>query len=201
MSKEDMTQVSADELLSVLKGSTDFGEDELIEMFSYQDDKNKDFCIYHRHKAFCVPLHKIREFFTRHAKPVPPMTKDQELIYLREKVQKLQDEVEASQAGMKSVKPAPDETEALAKEPKWAPKDAKDETPDESGSRFSGVEPGEPVPPERDESIPPPDKREKMSLKETRAYLAKELKDAKGPKKKVTESATPKDIPRAPKEE
>jgi len=194
MRNEDMQQVSADELLSQLSGSTDFGEDELVEMFAHQDDNSKDFCIYHRHKAFCVPLHKIREYFTRHKKPVPPMTRDQELIYLREKVKKLQDEAEAFQAGDQIARPAPDEPEVPGPV----------EEPEE------GITPGfevteeqktaEPVSPKRDESIPPPDMREKKSLKEIRADLAEELKGAKNVKSKVAASAKPKDILRAPKE-
>ena len=186
MRNEDMQQVSADELLSQLSGSTDFGQDELVEMFAHQDDNSKDFCIYHRHKAFCVPLHKIREYFTRHKKPVPPMTKDQELIYLREKVKKLQDEAEAFQAGEKVARPAPDEPEAFEK--------AEEPLPDNLGPATMSVDPAEPTPPERDESIPPPDMREKKSLKEVRADLAKELKGVKLPKKKVTDSAVSKGI-------
>ena len=192
MRNEDMTQVSADELLSQLSGSTDFGQDELVEMFAHQDDNSKDFCIYHRHKAFCVPLHKIREYFTRHKKPVPPMTKDQELIYLREKVKKLQDEAEASQAGDQVARPAPNEPEAFEK--------AEEPLPDNLGPATMSVDPAEPTPPKRDESIPPPDMREKKTLKEIRADLAEELKGAKNVKSKVAASAKPKDIPRAPKE-
>lgn len=194
MNKEDFTTVSFEELWSELSGSTKFGQDEIIEMLSLQDDENKDFYIYHRHKAFCVPLHKIREFFTRHTKPVPPMTKDQELKYLREKVQKLQVEAEEFKAEGKVSRPAPDEPEALY------PVKESTETVDDSGSGDMRTDPVKPVPPKRDESIPPPDMREKKSLKEIRADLAAELKDAKGPKKKVTDSALPKDIPRAPKE-
>lgn len=188
MRNEDMQQVSADELLSQLSGSSDFGKDELVEMFAHQDDNEKDFCIYHRHKAFCVPLHKIREYFTRHKKPVPPMTKDQELIYLREKVKKLQDEAEAFQAGDGTVKPAPDEPEV------FEPVEEPVEPTDDSGSGDMRVEPYEPVPPKRDESIPPSAQREKKSLKEIRADLAKELKDTNLPKKKVTDSAVSKGI-------
>lgn len=201
MKNEDMTQVSADELLSQLSGSTDFGQDELVEMFAHQDDNSKDFCIYHRHKAFCVPLHKIREYFTRHKKPVPPMTRDQELIYLREKVKKLQDQAEGSQAGDQIARPAPD----VPDEPEEDTKVAEEISADDTGSLedvINGVEKGElkPTPPKRDESIPPPDMREKKSLKEIRADLAEELKGAKNVKSKVAASAKPKDIPRAPKE-
>jgi len=200
MNKEDMQQVSADELLSQLSGSSDFGEDELVEMFAYQDDQNKDFCIYHRLKAFCVPLDKIREFFTRHAKPVPPMSKDQELVYLREKVKKLQDEVEQSQAEGQLAKPAPDEPEALVEGTEEDTKIAEPEKPSPVIKSNIPVPEEKPIPPHRDESIPPPEMREKMTLKETRTMLAKELKDAPLPKKKVTDSAKPKDILRAPKE-
>lgn len=197
MNKQNMEQVSFEELWTQLKGSTSFGQDELIEMLSYQDDQGENFYIYHRHKAFCVPLHKIKEFFTRHPKPVPPMTKDQELIYLRDKVKKLQDEVEMRQAGDQGEGPAPDETEALENP---LPDDLPSE---ESESEPVPVEePGEDpkvIPPKKDEAIPPPHLREKMSLKETRAMLAKDLKNAKTPKKKVTDSAEPKTIDRAPK--
>lgn len=203
MNKEDMQQVSFEELWSELSGSTSFGQDELIEMISLQDDNAKDFCIYHRHKAFCVPLHKIREFFTRHTKPVPPMTKDQELVYLREKVKKLQDEAEAFQAADKVSRPASDEPEALEKLENPLPDDLPSPEDDLGSKVVDGVEKGElkVVPPKRDESIPPAHLREKKSVKEIRAELALELKDAKLPKKKVTESAKPKDIMRAPKEE
>ena len=193
MRNEDMQQVSPDELLSQLSGSSDFGKDELIEMFAHQDDNNKDFCIYHRHKAFCVPLHKIREYFTRYKKPVPPMTKDQELLYLREKVKKLQDEAEASQAGDQIARPAPD----VPDEPEEDTKVAEEVPVDDIGSKVvDGVEKGElkVAPPQRDESIPPPDMREKKSLKEIRADLAKELKDKPLPKEKVTGSAVPSGV-------
>ena len=195
MRNEDMQQISADELLSQLSGSSDFGKDELVEMFAHQDDNSKDFCIYHRHKAFCVPLHKIREYFVRHKKPVPPMTKDQELIYLREKVKKLQDEAEASQAGDKIARPAPDETEVVMEKPEEPV-----EPTDDSRSGDVRVDPRKPIPPQKDESIPPPDMREKKTLKEIRADLAEELKGAKNVKSKVAASAKPKDILRAPKE-
>jgi len=181
MNKENMQQVSFPELWSVLSGSTEFGQDELIEMLAVQDDDEKDFCIYHRNKAFCVPLHKIREFFTKHAKPIPPMTKDQELIYLRQKVKKLQDEAEAFQAGEKVARPAPDETEVSAKEP-------------EEDTKLAEEAPAKVAPPQRDESIPPPHLRKKQSLKEVRADLAKELKNAPLPKEKVTDSAQPSDV-------
>ena len=188
MDKQSMTQVSFEELWSELSGSTKFGQDELIEMLSVQDDDGKDFYIYHRHKAFCVPLHKIREFFTRHSKPVPPMTKDQELKYLREKVQKLQNEAEDFQATGKVSRPAPDEPEVLA-----PAKEPVDLTSD-GGSGDMCVEPDKPIVPERDESIPLPHERKKMSLKEVRADLAKELKDVKNPKKKMTEKSVPQDV-------
>jgi len=191
MNKENMIQVSFEELWAQLKGSTSFGQDEIIEMLAVQDDDGKDFFIYHRNKAFCVPIQKIREFFTRHEKPVPPMTRDQELVYLRAKVKKLQDEAEAFQGMDKIARPAPDETEALAEEP-------------EEDTRVAEEAPvleEKPIPPKRDESIPAPHERKKQSLKEVQATLAKELKDTKLPKKKVTDSAKPKDIMRAPKEE
>ena len=191
MNKEDMQQVSFEELWSVLSGSTEFGQDELIEMLSVQDDDGKDFYIYHRNKAFCVPLHKIREFFTAHSKPIPPMSKDQELVYLREKVKKLQDEAEEFQATGKVSRPAPDEPEEDTKVAEEAPVD-------DIGSKVvDGVEKGEfkTIPPKRDESIPPHGQREKKSLKEIRADLAKELKDVKPPKEKVTGSAVSRDIP------
>jgi len=196
MNKEEFTIVSFEELWSELSGSTKFGQDELIEMISLQDDQEKDFYIYHRHKAFRVPLHKIREFFTRHTKPVPPMTKDQELKYLREKVKKLQDEAEAFQAEGKLSKPAPDEPEPVEEDAELREPSGSDVASDNSAA----VDPVKPIPPKRDESIPPPGQREKQSLKEIRADLAKELKNVKTPKRKVTDSAQPKDIPRAPKE-
>ena len=43
MEKENFTTVSFEELWSELSGSTQFGQDELIEMISLQDDDNKDF--------------------------------------------------------------------------------------------------------------------------------------------------------------
>ncbi|MCK4384720.1 MAG: hypothetical protein KAW52_00510 [candidate division Zixibacteria bacterium] len=188
MDKQTMTQVSFEELWSELSGSTKFGQDELIEMLSVQDDDGKDFYIYHRHKAFCVPLHKIREFFTRHSKPIPPMTKDQELKYLREKVQELQSEAEDFQATGKVSRPATDESEVL--EPVEEPV----EPTDDSGSGDMRVEPDKPVPPQKDETIPLPHERKKQSLKEVRADLAKELKDVKNPKKKMTDKAVPQDV-------
>ena len=188
MDKQSMTQVSFEELWSELSGSTKFGQDELIEMLSVQDDDGKDFYIYHRHKAFCVPLHKIREFFTRHSKPVPPMTKDQELKYLREKVQKLQNEAEDFQATGKVSRPAPDEPEVL--EPAEEPVDLTGD----GGSGDMRVEPDKPILPQKDETIPLPHERKKMSLKEVRADLAKELKDVKNPKKKMTEKSVPQDV-------
>ena len=199
MEKENFTTVSFEELWSELSGSTKFGQDELIEMISLQDDEEKDFCIYHRHKAFRVPLEKIREFFTRHTKPVPPMTKDQELKYLREKVQKLQDEAEGFKAGEKIARPAPDvpdepeeDTKVVGESPISA---------DDLGSKVvDGVEKGElkVIPPKRDESIPPLQDRKKESVKEVRARLAKELKEDKvnPAKQKLMDSAVPKDIPR-----
>lgn len=190
MNKEDMQQVSFEELLSELSGSTDFGNDELIEMIAHQDDNNKDFCIYHRHKAFCVPLHKIREYFTRHTKPVPPMTKDQELLYLREKVKKLQDEAEGFQAADKVSRLAPDEPEALT--PAEEDVELREPLPSDGDPKNSAAV--EPIPPKRDESIPPPHERKKLSLKEVRANLAKELKNAPLPKEKVTGSAVAKNI-------
>jgi len=199
MEKENFTTVSFEELWSELSGSTKFGQDELIEMISLQDDDDKDFYIYHRHKAFRVPLEKIREFFTRHTKPVPPMTKDQELKYLREKVQKLQDEAEGFKAGEKIARPAPDvpdepeeDTKVVGESPISA---------DDLGSKVvDGVEKGElkVIPPKRDESIPPLQDRKKESVKEVRARLAKELKEDKvnPAKQKLMDSAVPKDIPR-----
>jgi len=192
MEKENFITVSFEELWSELSGSTKFGQDELIEMLSYQDDQKEDFYIYHRHKAFCVPLNKIREFFTRHAKPVPPMTKDQELKYLREKVQKLQDEAKAFQGMDKIARPAPDVPEVLA------PAEEPEETSVDSADAPEDLPP--PVSPKRDEAIPPPDEREKKSLKYIRADLAKELKDVKPAKQKLIDNAKPKDIARAPKE-
>ena len=188
MDKQSMTQVSFEELWSELSGSTKFGQDELIEMLSVQDDDGKDFYIYHRHKAFCVPLHKIREFFTRHSKPVPPMTKDQELKYLREKVQKLEDEAKDFQATDKVSRPAPDEPEVLE------PVEESVEPTDDSGSGEMSVDPGKPFVPEKDEAIPLPHERKKMSLKDVRADLAKELKDVKNPKKKMTDKSVPQDV-------
>lgn len=199
MEKENFTNVSFEELWSELSGSTRFGQDELIEMLSLQDDDGKDFYIYHRHKAFCVPLHKIREFFTRHTKPVPPMTKDQELKYLREKVKKLQDEAEASRGMDKIARPAPD----VPDEPEEDTKVAEEIPADDVGSKVvDGIETSKlkVSPPKRDEDIPPPDQREKKSLKEIRADLAKELQDVKPAKKKLMDNAIPKDIARAPKE-
>jgi len=181
MNKEQMQQVSFPELWSTLSGSTDFGQDELIEMLSLQDDNEKDFCIYHRNKAFCVPLHKIREFFATHSKPIPPMSQDQELKYLREKVKKLQAEAEEFQAGERVARPASDETEVATKEP-------------EEDTKLAEDIPSKVTPPQRDELIPPAHLREKKSLKEVRADLAIELKDAKAPKKKVTDLAQPKDV-------
>jgi len=186
MDKQTMTQVSFEELWSELSGSTKFGQDELIEMLSYQDDQGEDFYIYHRHKSFCVPLHKIREFFARHTKPVPPMTKDQELKYLREKVQKLQSEVEAHQAEGQLAKPAPDAPEAFEK--------AEEPLPDDLGPATMQADPADPLPPKRDEAIPPAHERKKQSLKEVRADLAKELKEVKGPKKKMTASSVPSGV-------
>lgn len=193
MRNEDMQQVSFEELLSELSGSTQFGQDELVEMLAYQDDHDKDFCIYHRNKAFCVPLHKIREYFTRHTKPIPPMTKDQELLYLREKVKELQDKAEAFQEADKIARPAPDETEALVEEPEEDTEVAEEAGPYEDGQDAPVAE-EEVVPPKKDERIPPPHDRKKQSLKEVRAKLAKDLKDAKLPKKKVTDSAEPSDV-------
>lgn len=213
MSNEEMQQVSADELLSQLSGSSNFGKDELIKMFAYQDDQGKDFCIHHRQKAFCVPLDKIREFFTRHPKPVPPMTKDQELVYLREKVQKLQGEAEVHQGMDKVARPAPDvsdEPEEAEKIVNPMPDDLPPEAslssggdnPEASGGQDAPVVEEKPIAPKRDEGIPPPEAREKMSLKEVRASLAKELKDKKikPAKQKLMDNAQPKDIARAPKE-
>jgi len=203
MNKENMEQVSFEELWSKLSGSTNFGQDELIEMLSVQDDAAKDFYIYHRNSAFCVPLHKIREFFTRHKKPIPPMTQDQELKYLREKVQKLETEVEAHVGTDKVARSAPDnvtEVHDLPPEEETKVGEGEFET---AGGQDSPVVEEEPkvIPPKRDEAIPPPHERKKMSLKETRAMLANELKNKPLPKKKVTDSAQPKDIMRAPKEE
>lgn len=206
MSNEEMQQVSADELLSQLSGSSNFGKDELIKMFAYQDDQGKDFCIHHRQKAFCVPLDKIREFFTRHPKPVPPMTKDQELVYLREKVQKLQDEAEAHQGMDKVARPAPaNVTEVHDLPPEEPEEDTKIAEPEKPSpvikSNIPVVE-EKPIAPKRDEGIPPPEAREKMSLKEVRISLAKELKEKKikPAKQKLMDNAQPKDIARAPKE-
>ena len=200
MEKENFTTVSFEELWSELSGSTQFGQDELIEMISLQDDDNKDFYIYHRHKAFRVPLDSIREFFTRHTKPVPPMTKDQELKYLREKVQKLQDEAEGFKAGEKISRPAPD----VPDEPEEDTKVAEEASPvgggefETDGGQDAPVAEEKVTPPKRDESIPPPQQRKKESVKEVRARLAKELKEDKvsPAKQKLMDSAVPKDIPR-----
>ncbi len=203
MSKENMEQVSFEELWSKLSGSTSFGQDEIIEMLAVQDDADKDFCIYHRNSAFCVPLHKIREFFTRHKKPVPPMTQDQELKYLRGKVQKLQDEAEAYVGQGKIARPAPDapdEPEVL--EPIEHPVELSEPLdPDTDPGSSADAEPAKVIAPKRDESIPPPQDREKMSRKEIQAMLAKELKDKKPAKQKLMDNAKPKDIMRAPKEQ
>ena len=193
MSKEDMEQVSFEELWAKLSGSTKFGQDELIKMLAYQDDQGKDFCISHRGRAFCVPINKIREFFIRHKKPVPPMSKAQELTYLREKVKKLETEAEQYMGEGQLAKPAPDVPEALT------PAEEDVELREPSGSdgdpkNSATVEPAKAIPPKRDESIPPPEARKKMSLKEVRADLAKELKDAPLPKEKVTGSAVAKNI-------
>ncbi len=198
MDKENFTTVSFEELWSELSGSTQFGQDELIEMISLQDDDNKDFYIYHRQKAFRVPLDKIREFFTRHTKPVPPMTKDQELKYLREKVQKLQDEAEGFKAGEKISRPAPDAPD----EPEEGITPGEEAPVDDIGSKVvDGVETGElkVAPPKRDEAIPPLQERKKESVKEVRARLAKELREDKvsPAKQKLMDSAVAKDIPRA----
>lgn len=187
MIKEQMQQVSFEQLWSELSGSTDFGQDELIEMLAYQDDQGEDFCIYHRNKAFCVPLHKIKEFFTRHKKPVPPMTEAEELKYLREKVKKLEAEAENFQAVKEGQKPAPEDDETKV----YVAEEA--DTSGDSGQDTPVVE-EKPVPPKRDESIPPPDQREKKSLKDIRADLAVELKDKKTPKKTMTDKAVPKDV-------
>jgi len=196
MSKEDFVNVTMEELWNELSGSTKFGKDELIEMISYQDDHGKDFCIYHRHKAFRVPLHKIREYFTRHKKPVPPMTKDQELVYLREKVEKLQAEVDLHQAEGKLAKPASSETEALAEGPEEDTKVAEEVEFEAPAGQDAPVAEKEepPTPPKRDDAIPPANLREKKSLKDIRKDLAVELKDAKSPKKKLGDTAVPKDV-------
>ena len=186
MNKEQMTEVSFEELWAKLSGSTNFGQDEIIEMLSLQDNAGKDFCIYHRNSAFCVPLHKIREFFTRHEKPIPPMTQDQELKYLREKVQKLEDEAKAHMGQINLAKPAPDETEVLT-----SPEEPEEDT---KVAEEVPVAKEKVIPPKRDEAIPPPHEREKRSLKEVRSDLAKELKDTKLPKEKVTGSAVPSGV-------
>lgn len=213
MDKTNMEQVSFEELWAKLSGSTNFGQDELIEMLSVQDDAEKDFYIYHRNSAFCVPLHKIREFFTRHKKPIPPMTQDQEVKYLREKVQKLESEVEAHVGQDAIAKPAPDNvTEVHDLPPEEDTKVAEEEAvpPVDTGSNDAPVgeepellpviESNVPVtkekiiPPKRDEGIPPAHERKKMTLKETRAMLAEELKNKPLPKAKVTDSSVAKNI-------
>ena len=117
----------------------------------------------------------------RSSKPIPPMSKDQELDYLRKKVKKLQDEADEFQAGERVARPASDETEVPAKKA-------------EEDTKLAEDIPSKVTPPQRDELIPPAHLREKKSLKEVRADLAAELKDAKAPKKKVTDGAQPKDV-------
>lgn len=187
MNKENMEQVSFEELWSKLSGSTNFGQDEIIEMLSVQDDAGKDFYIYHRNSAFCVPLHKIREFFTRHKKPVPPMTQDQEVKYLREKVQKLEAEVEVRTGQAQIAKPAPDVPDKVL--------EAEGGEPEITGQDSPVVEEtAKVIPPKRDENIPLAHERKKMTLKETRAMLAEELKNKPLPKAKVTDSSVAKNI-------
>ena len=119
------------------------------------------------------------------------MTEHEELLYLREKIQKLQTEAETPQGQDQIAKPAPaipldepEEDTKVAEEPELSPV----------------IESNVPatkekiIPPKRDEAIPPHDMREKKSVKEIRADLAAELKGVKLPKKKVTDSAQPQDV-------
>ncbi len=67
-------------------GNIAFTAERLIEMLADSDDKNEDFLLQHRHSRFIVPVEEIHKFFSTRPKPSRPMTKDQEIEYLRKKV-------------------------------------------------------------------------------------------------------------------
>lgn len=179
--KLNATVCTFEQLWSEIGASTKFGLDELVRMISVQDDDKKDFYIHHREKTFVVRKESIREYFQTHTKPVPPMNAKQELIYLREKVKKLEAE---AMARIGEAKPAPEEkVDAPA--------------PVDDGQDLPPIEEKVAIPP-RDERIPPPEERKKKSLKEIQKDLAVELKDKKGAKQKLGDTAVPKEIDRAP---
>lgn len=82
-------------------GNLSFTAERMIEMLAEADDKNEDFLLQHRHNRFIVPAEEIHKFFSTRPKPARPMTKDQELEYLRKKMRDYEAMLDANRIAQK----------------------------------------------------------------------------------------------------
>jgi hypothetical protein len=142
-------QVSFPELVTTISGGTSISVDRFVAMLSAAEQKGEDFRLIHQEERFVVPLGLIREYFKDHPKPIPSMSLKEEVAYLRKRVAVLESENRGP--GME-IHPAP----SMSPRPLASTASA----------------------PPRDQDVPSPNARERMSMEELREDLKKEVRNS-----------------------
>lgn len=91
----DCRVVDVNGLINDLKGGTGFSFDQIILQLSTAEDNGDDFNLIHgeTNQRYRVPLGHIRKFFEEYEKPTRPMTPEQEVIFLRKKLEEKEAQV------------------------------------------------------------------------------------------------------------
>lgn len=84
--KEDGRQVTVQAFVEEISGSTGFTYDKIVSQLARSHDDGQDFLCHHGDALYRVPLASINEFFASHEKPLPKMSAEQEVLYLRKKL-------------------------------------------------------------------------------------------------------------------
>ena len=82
----DCRVVDVQGLIDDLKGGSGFTFDQIVLQLSAADDAGEDFPLVLGNQRYRVPLGHIREFFERYEKPQRKMSPEQEVIFLRKKL-------------------------------------------------------------------------------------------------------------------